>query len=71
MDGFTQDAAQTPDLLVLYYFLYSLVLVPFRDGEERQLPESSGDQTLSGEKYQGCGRDPAPPLVPGAAGTTL
>lgn len=49
MDGSTQDAAQTPDLLVLLYFLYSHVLAPFRDGEERQVPESSSDQTLSGE----------------------
>lgn len=46
MDGFSQDAAQTPDLLVLFYFLYSLVLAPFLDGEERQVPESGNGQTL-------------------------
>lgn len=49
MDGFIQDAAQTPDLLVLFNFFYSLFLAPFPDGEERQVPESGSDQTLSGE----------------------
>lgn len=52
MDRFIQDAAQTPDLLVLFYSLYSLVLAPFRDGEERQVPESGSDQTLSRENAQ-------------------
>lgn len=69
MDGLTQDAAQTPDLLVLFYFLYSLVLAPFLHGEERQVPESGSDQTL-GRKTPRMRKGPGIPLVAGAPGTT-
>lgn len=62
MDGFIQDAAQTPDLLVLFNFFYSHVSAPLRDGEERQVPESSTDQIDPRRgKEQGCGED-RPPL---------
>lgn len=46
---FFQDAAQTPDLRVLLNFLYSLVLAPFWDGEERQVPESGSGQSPAGK----------------------
>ena len=68
MDGIIQDAAQTPDLLVLFNFFYSLVLAPFRHGEGRQVPESGSDQTLSGENSkdaEGTGSTSVPgALVP-------
>lgn len=71
VDGFIQDAAQTPDLLVLFNFLYSLVSDPSRDGEERQVPESSSDQTApSAGKITRMRRGPTTPKGRGAAGTT-
>lgn len=64
MDGFIQDAAQTPDLLVLFNFFYSLDSIPGRRGKrgawEWQRSDLCGENTKDAE---GTGYPPS--LVPG------
>jgi hypothetical protein len=57
---FIQVAAQTPDLHVLFNFLYSLVLAAFRDGEEDRCLSAAMGKPAAGAR----GRGPAPLLLP-------